>query len=100
MGIRGHPAESLAAYFPWLAREWHPTRNQMRTDQVTRASGRGVIWRWANGHEWAAARPESARRHLPDPARHDRGPKRIPIAAIEASPEFEGLAVLIEYGLG
>jgi hypothetical protein len=30
MGTRVHPAESLAAFFPWLAREWHPTRNARR----------------------------------------------------------------------
>lgn len=55
MGVRVHPAESLAAYFPWLALEWHPSRNEMRPDQVTRASAREVIWRCALGHEWSAA---------------------------------------------
>ena len=54
MGNRVHPAESLAAYFPWLAREWHPTRNELRPDQVTRASGREVVWRCESGHEWSA----------------------------------------------
>jgi hypothetical protein len=55
MGNRVHPAESLAAYFPWLALEWHPTRNELRPDQVTRASGREVVWRCEHGHEWSAA---------------------------------------------
>ncbi len=55
MGNRVHPAESLAAYFPWLALEWHPTRNELRPDQVTRASAREVIWRCELGHEWSAA---------------------------------------------
>jgi hypothetical protein len=55
MGIRVHPAESLAAYYPWLAREWHPTRNELRPDQVTRASAREVAWRCEQGHEWTAA---------------------------------------------
>lgn len=32
MGNRVHPAESLAAYFPWLAQEWHPTKNELRPD--------------------------------------------------------------------
>lgn len=32
MGNRVHPAESLAAYFPWLALEWHPTRRDLRPD--------------------------------------------------------------------
>ncbi len=55
MGIRVHPAESLAAFYPWLALEWHPTRNALRPDQVTRASAREVVWRCEVGHEWSAA---------------------------------------------
>jgi len=54
MGNRVHPAESLAAYYPWLAAEWHPTENELRPDQVTRASGREVTWRCERGHEWRA----------------------------------------------
>jgi hypothetical protein len=54
MGTRVHPAESLAAYFPWLAREWHPTRNELRPDQVSRASARMIVWRCGHGHEWSA----------------------------------------------
>jgi hypothetical protein len=55
MGIRVHPDESLAAFYPWLAREWHPEHNDLRPDQVTRASARKVVWRCEAGHEWAAA---------------------------------------------
>ena len=55
MGIRVHPAESLAAFYPWLALEWHPDRNALRPDQVTRASARKVVWRCEFGHEWEAA---------------------------------------------
>lgn len=55
MGNRVHPAESLAAFFPWLAREWHPTRNDLRPDQVSRASAREIVWRCEVGHEWSAA---------------------------------------------
>jgi hypothetical protein len=55
MGNRVHPAESLAAYFPWLALEWHPSRNELRPDEVTRASARVVVWRCESGHEWSAA---------------------------------------------
>ena len=55
MGVRVHPAESLAAFFPWLALEWHPTRNALRPDQVSRASAREVIWRCEQGHGWSAA---------------------------------------------
>jgi len=45
MGNRVHPSESLAAYYPWLAQEWHPTKNELRPDQATRASGRVATWR-------------------------------------------------------
>ena len=55
MGIRVHPAESLAAFYPWLALEWHPGRNALRSDQVARASARVVTWRCELGHEWSAA---------------------------------------------
>jgi hypothetical protein len=53
-GVRVHPTESLAAYYPWLAGEWHPERNDLRPDQVTRASAREIIWRCVAGHEWSA----------------------------------------------
>jgi hypothetical protein len=55
MGNRVHPAESLAAYFPWLVAEWHPERNSLRPHELTRASARRVVWRCAQGHEWSAA---------------------------------------------
>jgi hypothetical protein len=55
MGIRVHPAESLAAFYPWLAREWHPSANELRPDQVSRASAREITWRCEQGHEWRAA---------------------------------------------
>lgn len=35
--------------------EWHPTRNALRPDQVTRASGREVVWQCESGHAWSAA---------------------------------------------
>lgn len=54
MGVRVHPAESLAAFYPWLAAEWHPERNDLRPDQVTRASAREIVWRCEAGHEWTA----------------------------------------------
>jgi hypothetical protein len=54
MGNRVHPSESLAAFYPWLASEWHASRNGLRPDQVTRASGREVVWRCEHGHEWTA----------------------------------------------
>ena len=55
MGNRVHPAESLAALYPWLALEWHPARNGLRPDEVTRASAREIVWRCEQGHEWTAA---------------------------------------------
>jgi len=55
MAVRVHPAESLAAFYPWLALEWHPSRNGLRPDQVTRASARVVVWRCELDHEWSAA---------------------------------------------
>lgn len=54
MGARIHPSESLAAFYPWLAKEWHPTQNALRPDQITRSSGRDAVWRCADGHEWTA----------------------------------------------
>jgi hypothetical protein len=54
MGIRVHPAESLAAFYPWLVAEWHQAANTLRPDQVTRASARDIVWRCAAGHEWTA----------------------------------------------
>ena len=54
MAVRVHPAESLAAFSPWLAAEWRPTGNSLRPDQVTRASAREVMWRCEAGHIWSA----------------------------------------------
>lgn len=54
MGNKVHPSESLAAYFPWLEKERHPTKNAFRPDQVTRASGREAHWICEVGHEWSA----------------------------------------------
>lgn len=54
MGNRVHPRESLAAYFPDLALEWHPTKNTKHADEVTRASGYDAHWICEFGHEWQA----------------------------------------------
>ena len=53
MGTRVHPAESLAAFYPWLAAEWAPGRNALRPDQVSRASAREIVWCCPVGHEWS-----------------------------------------------
>jgi len=55
MGNRVHPAGSLAAFFPWLAREWHPLKNAFGPDEVSRASARTAVWLCERGHEWSAA---------------------------------------------
>jgi len=54
MGNRVHPSESLAAYYPHLAAQWHPTKNQLRPNQVSHASAREIHWVCALGHEWPA----------------------------------------------
>jgi Probable Zinc-ribbon domain len=53
MGNRVHPSESLAAYLHWLAKEWHPTRNIFRADQVARASAHRATLICDLGHEWS-----------------------------------------------
>ena len=55
MCTRVHPAESLAAYYPALARQWHPTKNAKRPDEVSYASGRDAEWICQLGHEWPAS---------------------------------------------
>lgn len=54
MGNKVHPSESFAAYFPDLVPEWHPTKNKLRPEEVTRASGETVNWICELGHEWPA----------------------------------------------
>ena len=45
----------LAAAFPGLVREWHPTKNLPLTpEQVTPGSNREIWWRCEKGHEWRA----------------------------------------------
>lgn len=42
----------LTTIRPELAEEWHPTRNELRADQVTPGSGRRAWWLDRHGHEW------------------------------------------------
>lgn len=64
MGNRVHPSESLAAFNPWLALEWHPTKNDRRANQVGRGSGRIITWRCQPlGHEWPAAAYQRTNSH-------------------------------------
>ncbi|OBK16768.1 zinc-ribbon domain-containing protein [Mycobacterium asiaticum] len=48
------PGNSFADLFPEVAKQWHPTRNDLGPDEVAAASGKVVWWRCANGHEWQA----------------------------------------------
>ncbi|MCX5848104.1 MAG: zinc-ribbon domain-containing protein [Deltaproteobacteria bacterium] len=51
------PAEekSLALQSPFLARQWHKTRNgKLKPSGVTAGSGRNLWWQCDKGHEWRA----------------------------------------------
>lgn len=52
-----YPEEnSLAACFPGLAAQWHPTKNGVLTpDGVSPGTRRKVWWRCEKGHEWKAS---------------------------------------------
>ena len=76
--------QSLAALYPQLLAEWHPTRNaELDPFALRPGSGRRVWWRCAGcGHEWQAAPVD--RRHSPRGlcrgcahrrAQHERGTK-------------------------
>jgi len=61
-GAAPSQSTSLAAVFPELAEEWHPTLNgDLRADGVTTQSNRAVWWRCAAGHEWRASVENRAR---------------------------------------
>ncbi|WP_243688436.1 zinc-ribbon domain-containing protein [Geotalea toluenoxydans] len=46
---------SLAALFPDIAAEWHPTKNEaLKPDQVGPVSSKKIWWICGNGHEWNA----------------------------------------------
>ena len=54
-GNRVDANNSLAAVFPEVAEEWHPTRNDSLTPADIRPkSGEKVWWLCESGHEWAA----------------------------------------------
>lgn len=46
---------SLAALYPALARQWHPTKNELRPREVLPGSHETVWWRCSKGHEWEAS---------------------------------------------
>lgn len=46
---------SLAALYPDIVSEWHPTKNKGLTpDDVTKTSGKYAWWKCIYGHEWKA----------------------------------------------
>jgi hypothetical protein len=50
------PGRSLANRFPYIATQWHPTRNgDLTPDRVTAGSEIRVWWRCEQGHEWETA---------------------------------------------
>lgn len=46
--------KSLLARFPEVAREWHPTKNDILPERVMPGSHTKVWWECAEGHEWEA----------------------------------------------
>lgn len=67
----------LATVNPFLAAQWHPTRNgELKPSDVTRGSKKKVWWLCENGHEWEAViSSRHAGRGCPDCARKRRGKK-------------------------
>src|SRR5262249_10502375 len=64
-GIRVVRSTSLAAKYPELVKEWHPTRNSSFTPaDVSPGSGKKVWWKCpvADDHEWEA--PPVSRTHM------------------------------------
>lgn len=45
----------LQSRYPELAREWHPTRNEITPQQVLPGSHKAVWWVCKRGHEWKAS---------------------------------------------
>jgi hypothetical protein len=46
---------SLAALFPEIAAEWHPTKNEpLKPEQVGPTSSKKIWWNCKNGHEWTS----------------------------------------------
>jgi hypothetical protein len=57
MSRQANATSSLAALYPQIAAQWHPTRNvSLLASQVTPGSGRKVWWKCRKGpdHEWQA----------------------------------------------
>jgi hypothetical protein len=83
---------SLAACFPELAREWHPTKNgRLRPKDVIAGGSRRAWWRCASGHEWEAlvSSRSSAGVGCPYCAGHLATPERnLAVASPHLVPEW------------
>ena len=44
----------LATTHPILAKEWHPTKNELTSHEVTQSSGKKAWWQCEKGHKWEA----------------------------------------------
>lgn len=51
-GNRACQENCLATLYPEIAKEWHPTRNQLLVHEVTCGSHKKVWWLGKCGHEW------------------------------------------------
>lgn len=54
-GRRVSPSNSLAARYPIVAHDWHPTRNDRTAAEVVARSGKLAWWLCGVGHEWRAS---------------------------------------------
>ena len=55
-GLQVHRGiNDLATTHPILAKEWHPTRNELTPHEITQGSNKKVWWRCSKGHEWEAS---------------------------------------------
>jgi len=83
--------QSLAALYPQLAAEWHPTRNAALDPFAVRpGSNRRVSWRCAEcGHEWQAAPVDRRRnpRGLCGTCAHRRGQRERGTKPLSRHPE-------------
>lgn len=55
----------LATNFPYLADEWHPTRNSFSPGEITTGSGRRVWWVCPIGHDYESAVCDRTRKDSP-----------------------------------
>lgn len=54
--IKVNDDRNFASYFPNLAKEWHPYKNQdLKPEDVRPRSNRKVWWQCKEGHEWEAS---------------------------------------------